>query len=162
MARLSLLPQAGRHLVELETDARLYHVSAACNVQDENYSKPGDKLFMQKKDSKRTWAEHYVSDACPGQYRLYHGWPDLMNVMRAKYDPTRVDYLRHAEELAQFAQSIELCSGAVGRKVVTVHFDAKRKEARTCYNCGKVGHVQADCRPKGRNGSGKPNNASRT
>ena len=67
--------------------------------------------------------------------------------------PTRVEYLRHAEDLAHFAQSIELGSDAVGREVVAAHFDEKRKEARTCYNCGKVGHVQAD-------GGGKPNKGS--
>ena len=74
--------------------------------------------------------------------------------------PTRVEYLRHAEDLAHFAQSIELGSDAVGREVVAAHFDEKRKEARTCYNCGKVGYVQADLYSKGRNGGGKPNNAS--
>ena len=46
-----------------------------------------------------------VSDAHVGEDLLvldnivYHA----MIVMRAKYDPTRVDYLRHAEELAHFA-----------------------------------------------------------
>ena len=48
-----------------------------------------------------------------------------MNVMRAKYDPTRVDYLRHAEELTHFAQSIELGSGAIGREVIAAHVDSK-------------------------------------
>ena len=57
-------------------------------------------------------------------------------------------------------QSIELGSGAVMREVVAAHFDAKRKEARTFYNCGKVGYGQADCRSKGRNDGGNPNNAS--
>ena len=45
-----------------------------------------------------------VSDARGGADSLvldnivHHASPDLMNVMRAKYDPTRFDYLRHAEE----------------------------------------------------------------
>lgn len=38
-----------------------------------------------------------------------------------------VDYLRHAEKLAHFAQSIELGSGAIGREVVAVHVDSTRK-----------------------------------
>ena len=35
--------------------------------------------------------------------------------------------------------------------------DVKKKETRACFNCGKVGHVQADCwaKPKGGQGSGK-------
>ena len=37
---------------------------------------------------------------------VHHASPELMNVMRAKYDLMRVDYLRHIEELAHFAQSI--------------------------------------------------------
>ena len=67
------------------------------------------KLFMAKKEARRTWAEHFlyvvaVSDARGGADSLvldnivHHASPDLMNVMRAKYDPTRFDYLRHAEE----------------------------------------------------------------
>ena len=45
---------------------------------------------------------------------VHHASPDLMNVMRAKNDPTRSGYLRHAEKLAHFAQPIELGSGSVG------------------------------------------------
>ena len=30
----------------------------------------------------------------------------------------------------------------------------------TCYNCGKVGHVQDNCRSKGISGGDKPNNGS--
>ena len=104
------------------------------------------KLFMQKKDSKRTWAERYlymvaVSDARGGADSLvlnnivHHASPDLMNVMQAKYDSTRVDYLRHAEELAHFAQSIELGSGVIGREVISAHVDSKRRDTRICYAC---------------------------
>ena len=79
---------------------------------------------MQKKGSKRTWAEHYlymvaVNDARGDADSLYldninhHASPELMNVIHAKYDPARIDYLRHAEELAHFLQSIELGSDYV-------------------------------------------------
>lgn len=60
-----------------------------------------------------------------------------MNVIRAKYDPTRIDYLRNAEELAHFPQSIELGGGAVGREVVASHISTKSKETRKCYVFGK-------------------------
>uniref|UniRef100_A0AAV1TP71 Uncharacterized protein n=1 Tax=Peronospora matthiolae TaxID=2874970 RepID=A0AAV1TP71_9STRA len=84
------------------------------------------KLFTQRKDSKRKQDEHFlymvvVSDAHKGADSLmldnivHHASPDLKNVMRAKDDPTRVAYLRHAEELAHFAQSIEL--GYVGNRM---------------------------------------------
>ena len=129
------------------------------------------KLFIQKKYSKRTWAEHYlymvaVSDARGGVDSLvldnvvHHASPELMNVMRAKYDPTCVDTLRHAEELVHFAQSIELGSGAIGREVIAAHVDSKRRDTRICYACGKVGHVQADCRSKGKRRSGSPKDDS--
>ena len=75
------------------------------------------KLFMAKKETQRTWAERFlymvaVSDARGGLDSLvldnivHHASPELMNVMQAKYDPTRSDYLRHAEKLAHIAQSI--------------------------------------------------------
>ena len=100
------------------------------------------KLFNQKKYIKRTWTENYiymldvndareVADMLVLDNIVHHASPELMSVMRAKYDPTRVDYLRHGEELAHFAQSIELGSGEIGREFVAARFDAKRKETRT-------------------------------
>ena len=83
------------------------------------------KLFMAKKEQRRTWAEQLlfmvaVSDTRGGADSLvlgkivHHASPKLMNVMRAKNDSTRFDYLRRAEKLAHFAQPIELGSGSVG------------------------------------------------
>ena len=77
-----------------------------------------------------------------------HASPELMNVIRAKYDPTRSDYLRHAEELAHFVQSIELDSGPVGREVVAEHGDKKRQDTRTCFCCRRAGHVVSDCKAR--------------
>ena len=121
------------------------------------------KLFMQKKDLKRAWAEHYLyrvdlsgarggADSLGLDNIVHHASPELINVMRAKYDPTRIDYLHHAEVMAHCANSIELGSGAVGREVIAAHVDARLKERHVCYSCGKVGHVQADCRPKDKGG----------
>lgn len=95
-----------------------------------------------------------VSDARGGADSLvidnivHHASPDLMNVMRAKYDTTRSDYLRHAEELAHFAQSIELGSGAVGREVVAAHVETKRQDTRTCFRCGRTGQVVSECKAR--------------
>uniref|UniRef100_A0AAV1VB08 DDE-1 domain-containing protein n=1 Tax=Peronospora matthiolae TaxID=2874970 RepID=A0AAV1VB08_9STRA len=65
------------------------------------------KLFMTKKEAKRTWLEHFlymlaVSDARGRANSLvldnivHHASPELMNVMRAKYGPTQSDFLHHA------------------------------------------------------------------
>lgn len=65
------------------------------------------KLFMTKKEARRAWAEHFlsmvaVSDAHDGADSLvldnivHHASPELMNVMRAKYNPAQFDYLRLA------------------------------------------------------------------
>ena len=66
-----------------------------------------------------------------------------------------MDYLCHAEELAHFAQSIELGSGVVGREDVAAHVDTKRKKLRTCYGCGRIEHIQANCCFKGEDSTGK-------
>ena len=59
---------------------------------------------------------------------LHHTSPELMNAMRVKNDLTRVDYLRHTEKLAHFAQSIEIGSGKVDREVVAAHVETKRQD----------------------------------
>ena len=113
------------------------------------------KLFRAEKEARRTWAEHFlymvaVSDARGGADSLvldnivHHASPELMNVMRAKYKPTRVDVLRHAEELTHLAQAIELGSGTVGREVVAAHVEEKRQDTRTCLRCGRTGHVLSE------------------
>uniref|UniRef100_A0AAV1UI68 CCHC-type domain-containing protein n=1 Tax=Peronospora matthiolae TaxID=2874970 RepID=A0AAV1UI68_9STRA len=78
---------------------------------------------------------------------VHHASPELIDVMMAKYDSTRPYYMRHVEELAQIAQSIQHGSGAVGREVIAEHVDA-RPEKRTCLTCGEVGHVQRNFRAK--------------
>ena len=70
------------------------------------------KLFMVKKEARRTLTERFlymvaVSDARGGDSLVldnivHHASPKLINVMRAKYYPTRNDDLRHAEELDHF------------------------------------------------------------
>uniref|UniRef100_A0AAV1VBX8 Integrase catalytic domain-containing protein n=1 Tax=Peronospora matthiolae TaxID=2874970 RepID=A0AAV1VBX8_9STRA len=104
------------------------------------------RLFTAKKDSKRTWPEHYlylvaVSDACGGADSnvldniVRYASAELSTVLMAKYDTSRVDHLAHAEELAHFAQSIEL-------------------DARSSRSF--VGHLKRDCRRKEKKPTGRP------
>uniref|UniRef100_A0AAV1THN1 Transposase n=1 Tax=Peronospora matthiolae TaxID=2874970 RepID=A0AAV1THN1_9STRA len=97
------------------------------------------KLFMAKNESRRTWAKPFlymvtdiVAQSGPASLILdnivHHASPE-MNVMRAMFDQTRVYFLRQAEDLAHFAQSIELKSGKFGRAVVAKH-DKKNERKR--------------------------------
>lgn len=76
--------------------------------------------------------------------------------MMAKYDHTRVDYLRQAEKLAHFAQSVKIDTRAgksLGKETVA-HVGEKRVETRTCYGCGEVGHLRAHCASKSTDSKG--------
>lgn len=127
------------------------------------------QLFTARKDPKRSWPEHYlylvaVSDACGGADQqvldniVHYASTELSTVLVAKYDNSRVDYLRQAEQLAHFAQSVELESRkgrALGRDVVALVDEVPTKrERRTCFGCGKVDHIEADCRSKTRKNHG--------
>uniref|UniRef100_A0AAV1VE91 CCHC-type domain-containing protein n=1 Tax=Peronospora matthiolae TaxID=2874970 RepID=A0AAV1VE91_9STRA len=121
------------------------------------------KLFTTRKEGKRSWPEHYlylvaVSDAAGGAEQqvldniVRYASPELSTILMAKYETHRVDYLVHAEELAHFAQAIEMEArpGRFFGKEVVSHVDEStpRNETRTCYGCGKMGHVKADCRSR--------------
>ncbi|CAI5705640.1 unnamed protein product [Peronospora effusa] len=97
------------------------------------------KLFTAKKDHKSSWPEHNLymvalSDACGGGAEaraldniVHYASADLSTVIMAKFDAGRIDYLRQAEELAHFAQAVEVDSRAgksLGREVVAVGNDS--------------------------------------
>ena len=77
---------------------------------------------------------------------------ELSTILMAKYQTHHIDYLVHAEELAHFAQAIEMeaRSGRSFEKAVIADVDesVSRKETRTCHGCGKVGHLKKYCRSK--------------
>uniref|UniRef100_A0AAV1UNA8 CCHC-type domain-containing protein n=1 Tax=Peronospora matthiolae TaxID=2874970 RepID=A0AAV1UNA8_9STRA len=121
------------------------------------------KLFTTKKENKRSWPEHFlyvvdVSDAAGGAEQqvldkiVRYASPESSTIIMAKYDTHRMDYPVHAEKLAHYAQAIETEAfpGSFFGKEIVAHVDdsSTRKETRTCYVCGKVGHVKADCRSK--------------
>ena len=118
------------------------------------------KLFTVKKDPKRSWPEHYlylvaVSDVCGGADAqvldniVNYASTKLHTVLMAKYNGSRPDYLAQAEELAHFAQSAKLdtrSASSFGEDVVTHVAESRpRFDTRTCYGCGKVGHIQPVC-----------------
>ena len=99
-------------MVGAAAEPRTRYGAAAPNVKDDDHGESGHK-FVHGKEARRTWDEHFlytiaVSDERGGADSLVldkivqHTSPELINVM-PKYDPTRSDYLRHAEELAHFA-----------------------------------------------------------
>uniref|UniRef100_A0AAV1VL66 CCHC-type domain-containing protein n=1 Tax=Peronospora matthiolae TaxID=2874970 RepID=A0AAV1VL66_9STRA len=129
------------------------------------------KLFTAPKASHRKWTDHFlyltaVSDACGGADNLvldnivHYADPHMRTTMLSRLDFHRTDYLRQAEELAQFAQSTELDthSKSFGRDVVNTvevaqEFKEKHKsrpslprtDTRTCFKCGEVGQIRSRC-----------------
>ncbi|OWZ17990.1 hypothetical protein PHMEG_0007990, partial [Phytophthora megakarya] len=117
------------------------------------------KLFTATKDPKRSWPEHYmylvaISEACGNSADylvldniVQYASADLRTVLTAKVDGSRTDYLLHAEDLAQFAQSWEIETGKgknFGCDVVS-SVRERRQETRRCHKCGEVGHLRAAC-----------------
>ena len=70
----------------------------------------------------------------------------------AKYNNGRYDHLRQAEELAHFSQAIEIenkTGRTIDREVVAAVTDSDtQKENRSCYTCGKKGHLKIYCNSK--------------
>ena len=67
--------------------------------------------FTAKKESKRSFPEHYlylvaVSDAAGGAEQQVLDNIVRSTILMSKYQTHRIDYLVHAEELAHFAQAI--------------------------------------------------------
>ncbi|CAI5733591.1 unnamed protein product [Hyaloperonospora brassicae] len=121
-------------------------------------------LSAQRKESKRTWPDHFLYVAAIGGARdsadtlvvneiVNHASAYIEIVIKAKCDPSRIEHLRHAKELAHFAQLIETIATSIGKEVVAEHVDApsQRKETRKCV---KVGHIQANCRSSFSNSTG--------
>ncbi|CAH0473989.1 unnamed protein product [Peronospora belbahrii] len=79
------------------------------------------KLFAAKKYIKRSWPEHHlylvaVGGAAGGAEQqvldniVLYASLELSTIMMASYRTHRLDYLMHDEELAHFAQTIEMDS----------------------------------------------------
>ena len=132
------------------------------------------KLFTAAKSPQRSWTEHFlyltaVSDACGGADNLvldnivHYADPAIRTTMLSRLNLNRIDYLRQAEELAQFAQSTELEVRVkhFGRDVVNIvepnnqpkKIERTKKQhgpqrPKQCHLCGSTGHLKMNC-PKG-------------
>ena len=108
-----------------------------------------------------------VSDKCGGADAqvldniVHYASSELHTVLMATYDEIWVDYRAQDEKLAHFVQSVKLDTrraASFGKDVVFHILEHKpRVDTRTCYGCGKVGHVQALCpeeRKKSKRASG--------
>uniref|UniRef100_A0AAV1TUN2 CCHC-type domain-containing protein n=1 Tax=Peronospora matthiolae TaxID=2874970 RepID=A0AAV1TUN2_9STRA len=108
----------------------------------------------------RSWPVHYVylvavSDVAGGAEQqvldivVRYTSPELSTILIAKYETHPADYQVHAEELAHFARAIEMKARPKRfiEKEVFAYVDdsTPRKESRTCYGCGKMGCVKAEC-----------------
>ena len=117
------------------------------------------RLFTQKKDPSRNYMEHFmylvaVNDASGGRNQelvvdslVKHSSTELRDVLLSKYDTQRTDYLQQAEELAQFAQSVDTERNpirGIGKEINNIGLKDKRK----CFNCNKIGHIASSCRSK--------------
>uniref|UniRef100_H3GBI0 CCHC-type domain-containing protein n=1 Tax=Phytophthora ramorum TaxID=164328 RepID=H3GBI0_PHYRM len=120
------------------------------------------KMFTASKDTKRPWPEHYMYLVAVSEARrtsveylalnniVPYASTELRTVLMAKVDQSRTDYLRHAEELAHFERSWETESTkqkSLGRETVNAvrECNNQRLETRSCYECGRVGHLRAAC-----------------
>ncbi|CAI5702802.1 unnamed protein product [Peronospora effusa] len=113
-----------------------------------------------------------VSDGCERCMRRYeqlvpqgivnYADPDMRMTMLSRLDIHRPDFLRQAEELAQFAQQVEIESHVkiLGRDVVNAvetrkepkeRVTSRRRrnvevsDQRACYKCEEVGHIRFKC-----------------
>ena len=77
------------------------------------------KLFTAAKSPQCSWTEHYlyltaVSDACGGADNVFldnivhYADTSMRTTMLTRLNLNRLDYLRQAEELAQFTQLMEI------------------------------------------------------
>ncbi|KAE9221933.1 hypothetical protein PF005_g6922 [Phytophthora fragariae] len=116
------------------------------------------KLLSSKKESTRTWNDHFLylnavmnaSGASPTlvlENVVKYADPELKLAMMAKYDPARPDPLQQASELVNWAQSLadeEKPNKAMGRETAKETVSAMTDD-RACFKCGKTGHIRRDC-----------------
>ncbi|CCI49096.1 unnamed protein product [Albugo candida] len=137
-------PQGSRFLVEPASDARPCGGTPVGDDQDDDYGWPVHETLRTEYACEKVVGRSFLVTGS-GQRRctrgcrptgtghiVHHASPELMNVMRAKYDPTRTDYLRHVKELTPIATSIELGDGSVGREVVATHVKTSSQRKESC------------------------------
>jgi hypothetical protein len=118
------------------------------------------QLYGTRKESSRSWTEHFLyltalmhaSDTGPKlvlESVLKYAAPHLKFALLSRFNPARTDYLNHAQELVVWAQELEdddKTGKTFGKDVVAAVVE--KREQRTCYECGKRGHIVKDCKSK--------------
>ena len=128
------------------------------------------KPFEQRNDANRTWPEHFCTSWRSARWRrnARAGQHCESCVRRDRFcaegevRPNRSDQLRHAEEMAHFAQSIKYTATSIGQEVVAAHVNNLRlqKESRVGYGCGKTCHIRSQCRLTINSGGGVCNSVA--
>ncbi|TDH67935.1 hypothetical protein CCR75_008194 [Bremia lactucae] len=111
-------------------------------------------LFTEAKKTSRTSPQHllylmHLARVSDSSERLIvdnivkYAAPHLKHMLMIRFNPNRLDYIAHSQELIAWAKEVEDERRNVtrmGRDVV-----AAIGETRQCFNCGAVGHTQYDC-----------------
>jgi hypothetical protein len=123
-------------------------------------------FFEKEKPAQRSYNEHLnyllqVNEAGGGHFSrnvlmslVHRCGADLVHKISARYDCERTDYLKHATELANYAdvlwndRNIGRTAGRSKRCSAVNAVEPKRHEARTCHNCQKKGHLAFACSEK--------------
>jgi hypothetical protein len=120
----------------------------------------GMELMKKPKTRDRDWHQHYmyliaVGKAMGGdnsklilESLVFDACPEMATTLFGKYDNRRLDYVNHALEITEHATKL------AGSKAVNQHAKksnvnhVKGKSEKSCYACGKSGHIARDCYSK--------------
>ena len=122
------------------------------------------EFFNRRKSSSDTWHAHYLylmavrnatgaSASLIPESLVMHASPELRPVLASQYDRKRADFVTHALEITQWAQTYEDNKKRAPRPAkaaVAVATTTTRTDTRVCNICSTVGHIARTCpsRPK--------------
>uniref|UniRef100_M4BAA4 Retrotransposon gag domain-containing protein n=1 Tax=Hyaloperonospora arabidopsidis (strain Emoy2) TaxID=559515 RepID=M4BAA4_HYAAE len=110
-------------------------------------------FFRKKRSSEETWHSHYLylmavrnatgaSSSLIPESLVLHTSPELRPVLESQYDKKRTDYVFHALEITQWAQTYEENERRSAKPIrVSAAANGRFTEARTCMICSTVEHI---------------------